>query len=82
MKFFNKKKKLPMGTKEQGGPERFKFKAAYNNIDKKFYISLTDRKDPWLTQRLNISTEEFRQIIEGMVIAYEDVIYPGARTKK
>ena len=70
-----------MGSKEQGGLDRFKFKAAYNNLDKKFYISITDRKDPWLTQRINLDTEEFRHILNGMIVAYEDVIYPGFRSK-
>jgi hypothetical protein len=73
--FWNRKKKLPMGSKTQGGLDRFKFKASYNQIDKLFYISLTDRQEPFLTQRLNITTEEFKNILDGMVIAYEDVIH-------
>jgi hypothetical protein len=71
MKLFNRKKKIPMGTKEQGGLETFKFKSAYNNLEKKFYISLTSRKT-FHTARLNISQDEFKHILDNMVVAWED----------
>ena len=70
MKFWNRKKKLPMGTKEQGGPETFKFNTAWNNIDKKFFISLISRKS-YHTARLNLTTEEYAVILNRMVAVYE-----------
>jgi len=71
----NKNKKLPMGTKEQGGLETFKFKSYYNLLDDKFFISLTSRKS-FHTARLNLTAEEYANILNNMVKAYERVIYP------
>lgn len=74
-KIGRKKNKLPEGTKEQGGLETFKHKASYNGLEEKFFISLTSRKT-FHTARLNLSAEEFKHILDGMVISYENVVYP------
>jgi len=64
------KKKLPEGTKEQGGLETFKFRSSYNNIDKKYYISLTSRKT-FHTARLNLDREDYQEIVRKMNIELE-----------
>jgi len=64
------KKKLPEGTKEQGGLETFKFRSSYNNIDKKYYISLTSRKT-FHTARLNLDKEDYERIVKNMNIELE-----------
>ena len=74
MKFWNRKKKLPMGTKEQGGPETFKIKTSYNPTEERFFISLTSRKT-FHTARMNLTAEEFKVILDRMVSAYENVVY-------
>jgi len=65
-----KGKKLPEGTKEQGGLETFKFRSSYNNIDKKYYISLTSRKT-FHTARLNLDREDYQEIVRKMNIELE-----------
>jgi len=68
--FKSKENKLPEGTKEQGGLETFKFRSSYNNIDKKYYISLTSRKT-FHTARLNLDPEDYREIVRKMNIEAE-----------
>ena len=64
-----------MGTKEQGGPETFKIKTSYNPTEERFFISLTSRKT-FHTARMNLTAEEFKVILDRMVSAYENVVYP------
>jgi hypothetical protein len=65
-----KGKKLPEGTKEQGGLETFKFKSSYNSLDKKYYISLTSRKT-FHTARLNLDKQDYEKIVKNMNIELE-----------
>ena len=64
-----------MGTKEQGGPETFKFNTAWNDTDKKFFISLISRKS-YHTARLNLEPEEYAVILNRMVSTYERQMFP------
>ena len=65
-----------MGTREQGGPETFKFNTAWNDIDKKFFISLISRKS-YHTARLNLEPEEYAVILNRMVATFERQVHPN-----
>lgn len=73
---FGRNKKLPEGTKEQGDLSRFKFRSGYNAQEGGFYIRLTSYNTLHTARLQNLSAEQYKEIIEGMVKAYEDVIYP------
>ena len=74
IRIFRNKKKLPEGTKEQGGLETFKFRSAWNDLEKGFYIRLTSRKTLHTARLQKLTVEEYKEIIESMVRAYEDKI--------